>query len=137
MKHVYGLIYVLCISLLIAGCTKTPSVDYLPPEIELSGKFKFKKLENPYSVTNMQKAYAALNQDKGLRSSSIENTKLKATHYYILFKPTTDLEIGKLKSDSTIDFYSYPLDVQLPEDFNGTEYSDYQKKIGAPEYYYA
>lgn len=55
-----------------------------------------KKLENPYSVSNMKKAYESLVNDGMLRS----NIQIEATHLYVRFLPKNTIEFDLLKSVS-------------------------------------
>lgn len=69
------------------------------------------KLENPYSVSNMQKAVNELYV--GARIA--EPIVISASHRYIKFKPRTYAELDLLKKDSTLELYTYPLDVEIVE----------------------
>ncbi|MGC6479426.1 MAG: hypothetical protein ACON42_03505 [Flavobacteriaceae bacterium] len=67
------------------------------------------RLKNPYSVVNMKKAL------ESLRSKSEEeysDAKIYTTHYYIKFTPRNEKEYDILKTDSVLDLYKYPLDVE-------------------------
>ena len=67
-----------------------------------------KKLNDPYSVKNMQTALDRLLKEKGLRSFT-----LSATHLYIKFTPKTEEELDKLKSYSDLILYDYPIDYEI------------------------
>ncbi len=71
-----------------------------------------KQLENPYSIENMTLAMQELYSTR----SAVE---LKPTHLYVRFLPTTEEEMYVLRSDSTLDLYTYPLDyeVEKPGDY--------------------
>ncbi len=78
-----------------------------------------RKLDNPYSVKNMQKALSNLQKSNdGVSTNSIEVT---TTHRYIKFKPKNSKELETLKDDRTLDLYSYPLDYEITE---GSYYHD-------------
>jgi len=68
-----------------------------------------KKLQNPYSVANMKKAYE--NLDNSLKSS----LTIETTHYYVKFKPKNEEELNILKQDTTLELYDYPLDYEVIE----------------------
>lgn len=70
-----------------------------------------KKLQNPYSVSNMKKALAELNKTK--KSPQVTEADIVTTHYYVKFTPQSDEELNNLKSDSLIITYPYPLDYEL------------------------
>jgi len=59
------------------------------------------KLDNPYSVENMEKAYI------NLRSSGSETPEIQieTTHLYIRFLPKNYDELSLLKTDSTLILY--------------------------------
>ena len=68
------------------------------------------KLENPYSVQNMQRALdnlLAKNKAKTLSNSTIE-----ATHYYVKFFATSKEDMDALEADS-LELFSYPLDYEI------------------------
>ena len=68
------------------------------------------KLNNPYSVVNMRKAYAALSPQT---KSGISDDDISATHRYVKFIPKTEDELSLLKTDSTLILYQYPLDYEI------------------------
>ena len=70
-----------------------------------------KKLQNPYSVSNMKKALAELNKTK--KSPQATEADIVTMHYYVKFIPLSDEELNNLKSDSLIITYPYPLDYKL------------------------
>lgn len=67
-----------------------------------------KKLENPYSVDNMQTAYNNLT-----KAGNVPNINIKATHIYLKFSPKDSVEFETLKELKTVEFYSYPLDYEI------------------------
>ncbi len=69
------------------------------------------KLENPYSVENMEKAYL------NLKSSGYETpgVQIETTHLYLRFLPQNYDELSLLKSDSTIILYEIPMDYEITE----------------------
>jgi len=69
------------------------------------------KLENPYSLKNMQRAYESLKSNLGLKSAEI----LEPTHYYVRFLPNDTSEYNALKADTTLMLFSYPLDCEISE----------------------
>lgn len=75
-----------------------------------------KKLENPYSLTNMKKAFAQTSNLKSLAED------LKPTHLYVRFLPETTEEMTILTEDTTLKLYDYPFDYEIIED--GQYYHD-------------
>ncbi|PCI33329.1 MAG: hypothetical protein COB60_07870 [Flavobacteriaceae bacterium] len=95
-----------------------------------------KKLENPYSVTNMKKALNNLktSSKKSAKSTDNFNINVETTHLYIKFIPKNEEELAILKKDSTLILYSYPLDYEIVE---GTGYyRDPEVPEGQPTYQY-
>ncbi|AWW30394.1 hypothetical protein DN752_09820 [Echinicola strongylocentroti] len=90
------------------------------------------QLENPYSVTNMQKAYQSLRAANP--NSKLEDVTIDASHIYIRFRPQDETELDILNSDSTLVLYSYPLDHEIPE--GGDHYHDPEVPEGQPTYQY-
>lgn len=70
-----------------------------------------RKLENPYSVTNMKKAYASLQQE-GLMKAPLD---IQATHLYVRFMPKSDTEYEILLKDTLLTLFNHPLDCELTE----------------------
>lgn len=75
------------------------------------------KLENPYSVTNMKKAYQILKKEGKINTTM----DIVATHLYVRFLPKDTAEVQKLYNDTTLKLFQYPLDCELTE---GTTYED-------------
>lgn len=89
----------------------------LSTRVALDFLLKIRKLENPYSVSNMKKAYSALQQE-GLMKASLN---IEATHLYVRFLPKDSVESELLMRDTTLTLFSYPLDYELTE---GEKYID-------------
>jgi len=69
------------------------------------------KLNNPYSVENMKKAFDSLQNEGILRSAY----NIEATHLYVRFLPANCEELESLYKDTTLTLFSYPLDYELSE----------------------
>ena len=72
-----------------------------------------KKLENPYSVENMKKAWQNLTSSDAAGFGFNNSLKIITTHYYVKFDPKTESELNILKQDSSLILYDYPMDVEL------------------------
>ncbi len=72
-----------------------------------------KKLQNPFSVKNMQKAYQNIKTGKAGARVAVEDVEIKATHLYLKFKPQNDAELMKLKQDTTLKFFTRPIDYEI------------------------
>ena len=79
-----------------------------------------KKLDNPYSIENMRKAYQNLSGSQ-LKSANITESNIEATHLYVRFLPKTDEDYAILVND-TLELFDYPLDYEIEE--GGTFYHD-------------
>ena len=105
------------------------------PDTEQEGMMKLgKKLENPYTVENMRKAYQNL-VNRGMLKSGIE---IDATHLYIRYLPEDEQELDDfentllsylseddmelLEEEYAGHFFDYPLEYEIEED--GTYYYD-------------
>lgn len=93
-----------------------------------------RKLNNPYSVSNMQEAYTALKPET--KSLCNDDSIISTTHYYIKFKPKTEEELTTLLLDHELILYPYPLDYEIVNFGNGY-YHDPEVPVGQPTYYYA
>ncbi|WP_144960600.1 hypothetical protein [Gillisia sp. Hel_I_86] len=117
-KQIFRFLLVTLVGILIYSCQKEDDFylesqgDRNEPDISNS-RVLGKKLENPYSVTNMKKAYDNLkNKSKNANNFNLD---IKATHLYIKFIPKSEEELSILKMDSTLILYTYPLDYEIIE----------------------
>ena len=82
-----------------------------------------KKLENPYTVENMKKAFENIKtklnskQISAKSTSSVSNLEITASHYYIKFKPETEEQEGIIKRDTTMILSDYPLDWEFTDEY--------------------
>jgi hypothetical protein len=90
-----------------------------------------KKLENPYTVENMQKAYENLMQNSQLKSKVSLN--ISTTDYYVRFFPKDDEELQLLEKDSLF-LFNYPLDYEIEE--IGDYYIDPKENKEDGQWYY-
>jgi len=90
------------------------------------------KLPNPYSMENMRKAIAEL-QSRGLSKASL-STDIKPTHYYMRFKPKNEAEVDAVEADTTVFYYSWPLDREIVA--GSTNYRDPELPDSVPSYMY-
>ncbi len=142
MKHSFVRLTIIIQALLmIISCQKYSDFNYAPEEdIKLNNQAKifvnnqFKKLNNPYSVENMLKAYAVLKNEpyQTAKTSSV----IKTTHYYVKFFPKDSVEHESLLADSTLNFYPYPLDVEFPEEYDLSGYRDPDNEPSEYPHYY-
>ena len=115
--------YMLFGMILFQGCQKENGIIDPPEDTQESitindGMIMLgKKLENPYTVENMQIAYRNLQNSNQLKSAMT----IETTHYYVRFLPKSEEELEVLKSDS-LELFDFPLDYEMEE--GGTYYHD-------------
>jgi hypothetical protein len=149
-KNSYRLVFLTLIGVLMYSCQKD---DFHNENREQQSNFSVanidvvlgKKLQNPYSVTNMKKALNNLKSTSkkiaATTSGSVKATMsndfeidIKPTHLYIKFIPKNEEELSILQNDSTLILYSYPLDYEIIE--GGGDYRDPEVPEGQPTYQY-
>ncbi|AWW30227.1 hypothetical protein DN752_08875 [Echinicola strongylocentroti] len=91
-----------------------------------------KKLENPYSVTNMRKALESFRSSdpKGREAADFE---IEATHYYVRLFTESDEQLLRLEKDSLY-LFDYPLDYEI--DSLGDYYMDPEVDPEEGKWYY-
>jgi hypothetical protein len=124
-KNSYRLLILILIGILIYSCQNED--DFLEnPQTEISSidySQGTKKLENPYTVENMQKAFENIKtklnskQISAKSTSSVSNLEITASHYYIKFKPETEEQEGIIKRDTTMILSDYPLDYEFTDEY--------------------
>ena len=76
----------------------------------------FPRLENPYSISNMEKALESLKKKTSKNSNhKYDNINISATHLYVKFTPNTEAELQAVKQDTLIELYEHPLDIEITE----------------------
>lgn len=71
-----------------------------------------KKLNNPYSLKNMQAAYDSLCMASGVATRSVD--MLQPTHLYVRFLPKDSVDINRLDKEK-LDLFCYPLDYDVEQ----------------------
>lgn len=122
---------------MVSSCETEPDIkeEYLHPEDAIGMTKLGKKLENPYSVENMRRAYLNIRSSKVNGRTFDEEVDIATTHRYLKFMPKNEEELAILKLDTVLAFYEYPLDHEITEE--GTYYHDPTIPIGTPTYQYA
>lgn len=116
-KLFYYSFIVLVIVFLSISCRKDDSIGSSTDEVMYlgidtrDGLVLGKRLENPYSVANMRKAYELLVPET--RSGGKAEDFIKATHRYIKFVPYDEEDLSLLQLDSSLILYPYPLDYEI------------------------
>ncbi len=130
-SKLYLILLIFTMSMITQSCSEQ-EIDAIPTPTNTSslnelGEIKIvRKIDNPYSLTNMQKAYNSLYNNEmlksgTLKSDSLELDSLVATHYYVRFLPKDSAEYEALKADTTLTLFPYPLDCELTA---GTTFRD-------------
>jgi hypothetical protein len=121
-KIINSFFYLLVGVTLITSCKKE-DVNTINPKINSVENQKDgmivlgDKLDDPYSLDNMKKAYENLR-----KRGDAPEVEITPTHTYIRFLPKDETEWGILKSDTTIEVFDYPLNFEIQN--IGTYYHD-------------
>jgi hypothetical protein len=83
-----------------------------PKEIIVLGN----KLENPYSVENMKRAYESLKSSGILKSATTDTFDIETNTLYIRFLPKDSADLRLLWADTTIELFDYPMDYEITEE---------------------
>ena len=146
MKKIY---YLLIIALFgVASCQETifdenvtQEADFtiipIPniPVIEYDGDpiILGRRLDNPYSLSNMRLAFHNLLPE--MSEAGIEEEDIVTTHFYVRFRPDNEEELQTIKDRySNFDIYEYPLDYELS---GRVSYHDPEIPDSLPTYQYA
>jgi hypothetical protein len=123
-----ALILIVGMILTFQGCQKDFENETIGPNLNQNAiSVLGKKLINPYSVTNMQKALNNL-----LGKSKGSNDTIIATHLYLKFIPLNDEELDRLDSLNYIS--EYPLDYEVIE--GESSYRDPEVPENQPTFQY-
>ncbi len=90
-----------------------------------------KKLQNPFTVQNMQLAFEQLNKSE--IKGRIQETFIRPTHLYVKVAPRNWNEYDLLRADSSIFYENYPIDYEILQ--QGT-YHDPAVPDSLPTYQY-
>lgn len=151
-KNSYRLLFLTLIGIFLYSCQNEFETETISPvqQVEPENMTKLgEKLENPYSIVNMQRALdtilketrlANTQQARAFRQTS-EIIEIKATDLYVSFLPKDSLELDIIKKDTTLVLYDHPLDYEIEE--QGEHYHDpdlaedqitWQYKVVKPDY---
>jgi len=103
--HRLSLVLILC-SIAFYSCKKEEEKE-TQEDLSVYGK----KLNNPYSVTNMQKAYDSLLASSPSARIAGQGIEITATHHYVRFFPKTEGEVTLLTEDS-LELFNQPIDYE-------------------------
>lgn len=141
MRPIKQSLFVITFLLLVLTGCKKEKIFNVQNEQEMSSNYKFsyvegdmvlgKKLNNPYSISNMTEAYNNLAAQKIF---SLITPDIRVTHYYIKFTPANIDEYELLKANKNLTLYDYPLDYEIVQ--GGNRYHDKSLPIETPTYQY-
>ncbi|HEY0743916.1 MAG TPA: hypothetical protein VGD40_20765 [Chryseosolibacter sp.] len=94
-----------------------------------------KKLNNPFALDNMQRAYRKLLEENDSVSFLFSSRVLKPTHWYVRFLPESYEQYDLLVTDTTLTVSDVPLDYEIAEE--GDYYHDPAVPKGRPTFQYA
>ena len=122
-KQCYRLLILTLMGILMYSCQVNDEILTLNEEntnqTQIEGMIKLgKKLENPYSVENMQRALNNLKKVNINAKTTTSRLNIETTHLYVRFLPKNEEELSILKRDSTLVLYDYPLDYEIEENLN-------------------
>jgi hypothetical protein len=145
-KYILGLVLACCMALL--ACSKNepqaPNTELTPSRMRTSSTepaptpyregdlILGKKLNNPYTLANMKSAVSRL-EGQGL--SLLKAVNLRASHFYVKFKPADSAQYEQLQTDKRMTIYPYPLDYEIA--VRGNRYHDPSLPKGTITYHYA
>lgn len=109
--------------LVLAACTDEPdSSSSTVKSIDRNEYLKQgKKLENPYSVKNMRKAFSNLKEKtKSVTSKEalvpVDDLEIEPNYRYVEITPTTASQEAEIKRDSSLIVFDYPLDYEFTDE---------------------
>jgi len=112
-------LWLLCLPLLYVSCSDDEVITPTSTETQEVPVANVvctigKKIEDPYKIDNMRKAYRKLYA----ADSTIPKMEIQPTHKYLRFLPKNEAEYEILRSDTCIDLFSHPLDYVFTEDMS-------------------
>jgi len=125
MKKIFFVLSLLL--LMLSSCNKKDFDEESFESNKLTEVFPTRKLQNPYSLSNMKKAYQnVFGKDK-------EN--LTVSHYYVKFMPKNEEDLSLLEAEKSLELYDYPLDYEPYEE--NESFHDPRVPENQPTYMYA
>jgi hypothetical protein len=127
---------IILLLMLLVGCKKDNiEIDCLICEAEDNSLHEGQmilgeRLEDPYNLQNMLKAYSILKSTSG----DVPDIQIKPNFNYVRILPSNEKEWQILKSDSSLVLFDYPLDVEIVQP--GTYYHDPTLPIDAITWQY-
>jgi len=115
-----SIILLLILFFITDGQSSHAAVDTAARQVESENKIQIRieeRLNNPYSVQNMQNAFDRYNSET-IDSPFQGKALLQATHQYIRINPTTEAHLEALNTldgseDGTIVLHDFPLDYEI------------------------
>ena len=120
MKNINYLFITLIGVTLTLGCSKdatilTPSTNVSDQDLNARKSADLdretvlgKKLQNPYTVEVMKRAYKSIEKE-----NQVQKIDIKSNFLYIRFLPKDSVEYRRINSDDSFELFSYPLDYEI------------------------
>ena len=141
MKNINYLFITLIGVTLTLGCSKdatilTPSTNVSDQDLNARKSADLdretvlgKKLQNPYTVEVMKRAYKSIEKE-----NQVQKIDIKSNFLYIRFLPKDSVEYRRINSDDSFELFSYPLDYEIS--VKGNKYKDPSTKGNKYTWYY-
>lgn len=107
----------------------------LMADVKLTNNEQHKYAKGKIMFSNSAASLSINKQMTLAEGTAITQNNIIATHYYIKFMPANEADYYKLKADSNLVIYPFPLDVELSP-YSGN-YRDPSVPLGVPTYQYA
>lgn len=104
-------------------------------DVQLMANNKQKYVHGTMVSSNSTEALAIRKNMTVQESITLAKNTIIPTHYYLKFMPANDTDYAKLKMDSNLMIYPFPLDAAVSQ-YNGS-YRDPEVPAGVPTYQYA
>ncbi|MDR2963914.1 MAG: hypothetical protein LBU90_09840 [Bacteroidales bacterium] len=116
LRSVVRILATLAVFNVFVSCEKDQPPQSAPPQTHSDGAIVLgKKINDPYSISNMRAAYA------NIAGTSLKS-ELAPNRIYMRFLPKNEEEWDLLKSDKTLLLYDFPLDYEIA--VHGNYYHD-------------
>lgn len=109
--------------------SKSTTMQYNNPD---SPMLLGRRLENPYTVANMQLAYEELKNEGNV---SLPLLSIATTHYYLCYKPSSIEDLNNLEEIRSLELFDFPLDYEIIR--NGNYYRKPGLADSIPTWHYS
>jgi len=129
-------LWLLCLPLLCVSCSDDEVITPTSTETQEVPVANVvctigKKIDDPYNIDNMRKAYRKLYASN---NGVTHESEIQPTHKYLRFLPKDEEEYNMLRNDTTIEWFDYPLHYEAPDGMGS--YHDPAIPADKPTYQY-